>query len=70
MIKNEFDDNAENINKDIIPTEMRSDVDSEEEMMNAIKQQWWFQLFDPKDAQLNVSFFFVLLHSISPFRFV
>ncbi|CAF1168970.1 unnamed protein product [Adineta ricciae] len=53
MIKNEFDDDAEKINKDIIPREMRSDVDSEEEMMNALKQQWWFQLFDPIDAQLN-----------------
>lgn len=56
MLKNEFDDDTEKINKDIIPIEMRSETSSEEEMMNTLKQQWWFQIFDPKDAQLDVSF--------------
>jgi hypothetical protein len=57
IFEDEFTDSNQQI-KEISPTcniLSSSSTDDEEKFLNAMKEQWWFNIFDPNNSQFDVS---------------
>ncbi|UJR29368.1 hypothetical protein I4U23_010580 [Adineta vaga] len=52
MIKDEFDNDTERI-RDVLPTPNMSIASPEEKILKAMKEQWWFNIFDPHGSQFD-----------------